>query len=90
MATITFTFANKSKSFTVTAPNAARFAAWASAAYPTIPNPQAGEKDQPATLPNPEPVLSVIDGLWAGLKVNVLSFEREKAKKAVAEPTDLT
>lgn len=90
MATVTFTFATKSKSFTISAPNAARFAAWAAAAYPTIPNPAFGAPGEPLTLPNPDPVLSAIDGLWAGIKANVLSYEREIAKMAVVEPADLT
>lgn len=89
MATITFTFGGKSRTYTITAGNAARLAAWAAAAYPTIPNPDKSE-GQPATIANPEPVLSAIDGLWAGIKANVLSHEREKAKKSVAEPGDLT
>ena len=89
MATITFAFGNKSKTYTITAGNAARLAAWATAAYPTIPNPDKSE-GAPATIPNPEPVLSAIDGLWAGIKANVINYEREVGKKAVAEPADLT
>ncbi len=92
-ASVTFTFATKSKTFTVSAANAARFAAWAAAAYPTIPNPAyvtpCGTPLPaclPQTIPNPDPVLSAIDGLWAGIKANVLSFEREKAKAQVTEP----
>lgn len=93
MATITFTFANKTKSFTVTAGNANRFAAWALAAYPTIPNPAydpVSNPGVPRTIVNPEPVLSAIDALWAGIKANVISTERQTAHTAVAEPADLT
>jgi hypothetical protein len=90
MPSVTFTFGNKTKTFDISGPNAARLVAWATAAYPTIPNPQAGEEGQPTTLPNPEPVLSAIDGLWAGIRANILAHEREVARKAVAEPGDLT
>lgn len=88
MATVTFTFGSKTKSFTISAASASRFAAWATAAYSTIPNPDTSP-GQPATIQNPEPVLSAIDALWAGIKANVRNFEREQAKAAVAEPGDL-
>lgn len=89
MATVTFTFGAKSRTYTITSGNAARLAAWAAAAYPTIENPDKSE-GQPATIPNPEPVLSAIDALWASIKANVISYEREVAKKAVVEPEDIT
>lgn len=95
-ASVTFTFGPKTKTFTISAGNVARFQAWALAAYPTIPNPAyvtpCGTPLPdclPQTIPNPDPVLSAIDGLWAGIKANVLSFERENAKRAVAEPGDI-
>ena len=96
MATVTFTFGNKTRSFTVSAANVARFVAWAAAAYPTVPNPAYpspdanGKSTVPATLPNPEPVLSAIDGLWAGLRANVINHEKQVAMKAIATPEDLT
>lgn len=95
MATVTFTFANKTKSFTVSAASATRFAAWAAAAYPTIPNPAYNPAlpvdpvTNPVTIPNPEPVLSAIDGLWAGIKANVMSMEKAAGVAAVATPADL-
>lgn len=96
MATVTFTFANKTKSFTVSAGSATRFAAWAAAAYPTIPNPAYDPSKSidavtnPQTLLNPEPVLSAIDALWAGIKANVMSSEKDVAVKAITPPADLT
>lgn len=96
MANVTFTFGNKTKTFVVTPANAARFAAWAAAAYPTIPNPAYDPAKpidavtNPQSIPNSEPVLSAIDGLWAGVKNNVIGWEKEQAKAAVATPADLT
>jgi hypothetical protein len=91
MATVTFTFAAKTKTFTVSAGSATRFAAWAAAAYPTIPNPAfPGTPGAPATLPNPEPVLSAIDALWAGIVANVKRYEKSLGIAAVATPADLT
>lgn len=93
MATVTFTFATKTKSFTISAGSASRFAAWAAAAYPTIPNPAYDPVTNPGvsqTIPNPEPVLSAIDGLWEGVKNNVKSYEKELGVKAVTTPADLT
>jgi len=91
MATVTFTFATKTKTFTVSAASANRFAAWAAAAYPTIPNPAfPGTPGAPATLPNPEPVLSAIDALWAGIRANVRNYEKNLGVAAVATPGDLT
>lgn len=94
MATVTFTFAAKTKSFTVSAGSATRFAAWAAAAYPTIPNPAYDPLLPPTggntpTIPNPEPVLSAIDALWAGIKANVMSYEKDVGVRAVATPADL-
>lgn len=95
-ATVTFTFANKTKSFTITAPNATRFANWAALAYPTIPNPAfdlacnpTPGPCAPATIPNPEPVLSAIDGLWAGITANVKNMEKSTSIKAIPEPADI-
>lgn len=96
MATVTFTFANKTKSFTVSAGSTARFAAWAASAYPSIPNPAydpaklTDPVTNPVTLPNPEPVLSAIDGLWQGIQNNVKSYEFTEGVKVVAKPTDLS
>lgn len=93
MATVTFTFANKTRSFTVSAGSATRFAAWALAAYPTIPNPAydpVSNPGVPQTIPNPEPVLSAIDALWAGIRANVRSYEDTIAKAAVTPSGDLT
>lgn len=90
---ITFSFGNKSKTFVITGANAMRIVQWATDAYPTIPNPAYVTpcgSPLPACLPqtisNPEPVLSAINGLWEGLKANVISNDRAKAHGAVAEP----
>ena len=91
MATVTFTFGAKTKSFTVSAANVTRFSNWAAAAYPTIPNPAfPGTPGAPPTLPNPEPVLSAIDALWQGVKNNVISYEKGLSVAAVPIPGDLT
>lgn len=92
-ATVTFTLGAKSKTFTITAANAARIVAWATAAYPTIPNPAYDAACNPnpgpcapQTIANPEPVLSAIDGLWAGIIANVQSYELEQSKAVVVKP----
>lgn len=92
-ATVTFTIGNKVKTFTITAQNAARIMTWATAAYPTIPNPAFDPACNPvpgpcapATIANPEPVLSAIDGLWAGIIANVRSYELEQSKAGVVQP----
>ena len=96
MAVVTFTIATKTFSTTITAPNATRFGAWAAAMYPTIPNPAFNPAlpehptTNPRTIPNPEPAISALAAVFQGLKNNVISWEREQAKKAVAEPGDLT
>lgn len=95
MATVTFTVATKTYSTTVTGPNATRFGAWAAAAYPTIPNPAYNPElptngSNPVTIPNPEPAISALEAVYRGLRNNVISWEREQAKAAVAEPADLT
>jgi hypothetical protein len=96
MPNITFTFGPTTKTYTITSPNAQRFVAWATAAYPTVPNPAfdaakpVDPVTNPQTIPNPTPVLSVIDGLWAGLKANVQSSEKAAAMGTIAPPTDIT
>lgn len=92
-AEVTFTFGNKTKSYTISAANAQRLQAWAADAYGAIPNPACNQPSPPVpcapTIANPEPLLSMIDGLWAGVRNNVISFELEKARKEVPEPGDL-
>lgn len=94
-ATVTFTIGNKSKTYTISAANAARANAWAAAAYPTILNPAfdpakpVDPTTNPQTITNPEPVLSAIDGLWEGIKNNVISWEHEQGKKAVPNPAPI-
>lgn len=95
MATVTFTFANKSKSYTISAGSAQRFSDWATAAYPTIPNPSYNPALPPTggntpTIANPDPVTSAIDALWAGIKANVMGNEKDVAVKAITPPADLT
>jgi len=93
MPNVTFTFGAATKTYTITAANAARFLAWATAAYPTIPNPAYDAVTNPGvpqTIPNPNPVASAIDGLWAGIRNNVISHEKSLGAAAVAQPVDLT
>lgn len=96
MAAITFTFGASTKTYTITAPNAQRLVNWATGAYPTIPNPaydNAKPVDpvtNPQTIPNPTPVLSAIDGLWAGIRANVISSEKATATGAIVPPAGLT
>lgn len=89
MPVITFTFGNKSQSYTISAPSSVRLSNWASLAYSTIPNPQAGQVGQPLTIPNPEPILSAIDALWTGIKNNIKSSEKSALQAAISDPTDL-
>ncbi len=93
MADFIFTFGPKTRTFTVTASNSARIQAWCLVAYPTIPNPAyTGRSDtiNPPTLPNPEPVLSAIDGIWAGIKDNVKNSEKVTAVNAIPPAGDIT
>lgn len=84
---ITFSFGNKSRTFVITPMNAARVVAWATAAYPTIPNPAFTIScGCPQTLPNPEPVLSYIDDLWTAIRDTVIRYEKDKNAKALPEP----
>lgn len=84
MASVTFTFGPRSKTFTVAAQSVTRFQAWALAQYPTVSDGNGG------TIPNPDPVTSVIDGLWSGLRASVIAYEKAQAVAAVATPADLT
>ncbi len=88
MATIAF--GPKSRTYTVTAGSLTRLSNWATSAYATIPNPQAGQIGQPATIPNPDPVGSAIDAIWAGIMANVKSSEQSTAVAAITPPADLT
>jgi len=94
MATVTFTFGPKTKSFTVSPAGVARFMDWAAAAYPTVPNPAYVDPETTSTvsptIPNPDPVISVIDGLWAGVRNNVRGYEKQQGVAAVPDPTDVT
>lgn len=74
MATVTFTFGAKSKSFTITAGSATRLTNYATAAYPL----------------SPDPVISMIDAIWAGVRANVVNSELTTGVQAVAIPADLT
>lgn len=78
---------------TITAANVARYQAWANAAYPTIPNPAYDSTCNPvpgpcapATLPNPDPIISVFAAMWAGTVANVQSFEKQTAVQAIPAP----
>lgn len=93
---VVITLGNKSRTKVITPMNAARFVAWATATYPTIPNPSYVTpcgSPLPACLPltitNPEPVLTAIDFYIQGMIDNVLNYERVKAKDAVAEPSPI-
>jgi len=94
MVAFTITIGTKTRTKNISAASATRAAAWAAAAYAPVPNPAypapEGQPAVPATIPNPEPVLSAIDGTMQGVIDNVRNWEREQAKKAVPEPADLT
>ena len=79
---VTFTVGGSTYSTTITGANAARGLAWATAAYPTIPNPAFYPNCNPvpgpcapATLPNPDPVKSALAAIWQGIIANVQSSE---------------
>ncbi len=92
MADFTFTFGPKTRTFTTTASNSARIQSWCLFAYPTIPNPAytGPGSGVSSTLPNPEPVLSAIDGLWQGIKDNVKNSEKATAINTIPPPGDIT
>jgi len=96
MPSVTFSFGAKTKTFTVSAGGVARFHAWALATYPTIPNPTfnpalpINQVTNPLTIPNPDPIISAIDGMWEGFRTNVKNWEKSVAVGAVASPPDVT
>jgi len=96
MATVTFTFGAKTKSYTVSAANVIRLQNWINPQFPTIPNPgynpglPIDPVTNPLTLPNPEPVLTFIDTLWNGIKQDVRQYEQNQTKQVVPLPDDLT
>jgi len=89
---VTFTVGGSTFSTTITGPNAQRGLAWATAAYPTIPNPSYDPNKptdpvtNPQTLPNPDPVKSALAAIWQGIIANVQSSEKATAQKAIVEP----
>lgn len=92
--TITFSVGATSFTTTVTAPNAARFATWAAAQYPTIPNPSyvtpCGSPLPaclPLTIPNPTPGVSALGALYQGTVNNILSWEKSQSVAAVPDPS---
>ena len=96
MATVTFTFGPKTKSFTVSSANVTRLQNWISPQFPVISNPAYNPSlppdpvTNPVMLPNPEPVLSFIDSLWASIKRQVREYETNQTKQAVPLTDDLT
>lgn len=90
---VTFTIGAQSFSTTITAQNAARALAWATAAYPTIPNPAydpaCTQSCAPATLPNPNPVQSALAAVWQGIKNNVIASEHAASEATLPTPGDL-
>lgn len=92
-ANITFTFGNKTKTFVVSAPNAQRIVDFATAAYPTIANPAFNpactSSCPPPTIANPDPVGTMIDALWEGIRASVRNNEKVNALKAVPDPSDI-
>ena len=90
---VTFTIGASTFSTTITGPNAQRGLAWATAAYPTIPNPAYDPNCDPtkgpcaaATLPNPDPVKTALSQMWQGIINNIQSSETATSKAAVAAP----
>jgi len=96
MATVTFTFGNKTKSYTVSAANVQRLQNWINPQFPTIANPAYNPTlppdpvTNPPRIPNPDPVTSFIDSLWAKIKQEVREYEQNQAKQVVPLPDDLT
>jgi len=90
---VTLTIGASTYSTTITAPNAQRGLAWATAAYPTIPNPAYDPNCDPAkgtcaaaTLPNPDPVKSALAAVWQGIIANIQSSEKATSQKAIVDP----
>jgi len=77
---------------TITPASAARILAWATASYPTIPNPAydstkpVDPTTNPQTLPNPDPLGSAFAATFAGITANVRSYEKAKAVVTVPDP----
>lgn len=96
MATVTISFGPKTRSYTVSPANITRLQNWINPQFPTIPNPAYNHSlppnpvTNPPRLPNPEPVLSYIDSLWATIKREVREYEQNQVKQAVPTPDDLT
>lgn len=86
MATMTFSLeapgADMSRSFTLPDADVPRIIAWAMAAYPNT-DPEA----EPVT-PN-EAMLRWLQGALAGTMANVVNYEAEEAKKALATPAPI-
>ena len=73
--------------YVISAASAARFVTWATAAYPTIPNPAYTPTcNCSTTLPNPDPLKSVADATYAGWVANLQSSERAAAQVALSPP----
>ena len=90
---VTFTIGSSTFSTTITGTNASRGLAWATAQYPTIPNPAYDPNCNPvpgpcaaATLTNPDPVKSAEAAMWQGIINNVQNYELSNSKAAVPAP----
>lgn len=83
MATMTFTLtapgAEMTRSFTLPDADVPRIIAWAMAAYPNAPNDD-------APLTPGIAMLRWLQGALAGTMANVVSYEAEEARKAIAVP----
>lgn len=81
MATMTFTLtapgAEMSRSFTLPDADVPRIIGWAMAAYPNT--------DETPVSPN-EAMLRWLQGALAGTMANVVNYEAEEARKAIAAP----
>lgn len=79
--------AAKTKAFNVPDADVSRLVAWAQAAYATQPT---AETPNPPALTPAQALLAWATGIMEGTKANVANFEREQARKAVAEPTPIS